>query len=94
MEELTSTIEELNNKERITKNVVSEAKSKYEEIKELLRSNETYKQISHMEEKLSDKIKELQVLQDSVESLHKEYNYSDVKRESLLTVAEIMKLIR
>lgn len=40
-------------------------------LQEILRSNENYRQISHLEEKLTDLIKENKILQESLAQLKK-----------------------
>lgn len=67
MEELMTRLEEIKNKKRVTENVVEEAMKTNKEIKDHLRSNETYRQLSHLEDKLTDLIKENKILQESVE---------------------------
>lgn len=42
-------------------------------LQERLRSNENYRQISHLEEKLTDLIKENKILQESLFQLKKVY---------------------
>lgn len=71
MSELTGTLQELEDKKRVTENVVDEAKKRNQEIKINLKSNETYRQISHLEDKLVDLIKENKSMQDVVEQLQK-----------------------
>lgn len=71
MSELTGVLQELEDKKRVTENVVDEARKRNQEIKINLKSNETYRQISHLEDKLVDLIKENKSLQDFVEQLQK-----------------------
>lgn len=54
----SSKLEDLKHKKRVTENVVDEAQERNEEIKEQLKSNENYRQISHLEEKLTDIIED------------------------------------
>ncbi|XP_055536031.1 intraflagellar transport protein 74 homolog isoform X1 [Wyeomyia smithii] len=81
MNELTEVLQELEDKKRVTENVVDEARKRNQEIKIELKSNETYRQISHLEDKLIDLIKENKGLQEIVDQLHQEYDYSGVQRE-------------
>ncbi|XP_065077993.1 intraflagellar transport protein 74 homolog [Ochlerotatus camptorhynchus] len=81
MSELTGVLQELEDKKRVTENVVDEARKRNQEIKINLKSNETYRQISHLEDKLVDLIKENKSLQDFVEQLQKECDYSAVQGE-------------
>lgn len=71
MSELSGTLQELEDKKRVTENVVDEARKRNQEIKISLKSNETYRQISHLEDKLVDLIKENKSLQEVVEQLQK-----------------------
>lgn len=82
MSELSSVLQELEDKKRVTENVVDEARKRNQEIKINLKSNETYRQISHLEDKLVDLIKENKSLQDFVEQLQKECDFSAVKDEA------------
>ncbi|XP_058835728.1 intraflagellar transport protein 74 homolog [Topomyia yanbarensis] len=81
MNELTSTLQELEDKKRVTENVVDEARKRNQEIKINLKSNETYRQISHLEDKLIDLMKENKILQEVVEQLQKKCDYSGVRSE-------------
>ncbi|XP_053685991.1 intraflagellar transport protein 74 homolog [Sabethes cyaneus] len=81
MNELTEVLQELEDKKRVTENVVDEANKRNQEIKIELKSNETYRQISHLEDKLVDLMKENKGLQEIVEQLRQEYDYSGVQRE-------------
>lgn len=48
----------MKHKKRVTEGVMQEAQQRNEEIKEQLKSNENYRQISHLEDRLSDLIEE------------------------------------
>jgi intraflagellar transport protein 74 len=74
-------LEDLKRKEHVTRGVTHDAQKKNQEIKEQLRNNENFRQISHLEEKLSDLLKNNSILQELVEQLSKEYDYSALKRE-------------
>lgn len=93
MEELTNALEELQKKKTVTANVVKESHKRTHELKEHLRSNETYRQISHLEEKLTDLIKESKVLQESVNESRQEYDYSDAKNEAESSLDNFMGLL-
>ena len=71
MEELTTILENLKDKQRVTEQVVESTKQRCQDIKEHLKTNETYRHISHLEEKLNDLINEKNVLQNSVEQSRK-----------------------
>lgn len=48
----------MKHKKRVTEGVMEEAQHRNEEIKEQLKSNENYRQISHLEDRLSDLIED------------------------------------
>ncbi|XP_055629492.1 intraflagellar transport protein 74 homolog isoform X2 [Toxorhynchites rutilus septentrionalis] len=81
MNELSSVLQELEDKKRVTENVVDEARKRNQEIKINLKGNETYRQISHLEDKLVDLIKENKSMQEMVEQLQKECDYSVVQHD-------------
>lgn len=64
-------LEDLKQKRRITENVVEEAQQRIEDVKEQLKSNENYRQISHLEEKLTDFMEENKTLQETFDQLRK-----------------------
>lgn len=57
-DQASSQLQDLKHKKKVTENVVHEAQQRNEEIKEQLKTNENYRQISHLEERLSDLIDE------------------------------------
>lgn len=57
-DQASTQLEDLKHKKGVTENVVEEAMIRNEEVKEQLKSNENYRQISHLEERLSDIIAE------------------------------------
>lgn len=65
---------DLKHKKEVTKNVVVEAQQRNDEIKEQLKSNENYRQISHLEERLSDIIEETKSATTSLDQLQKVHN--------------------
>lgn len=67
-------MEDLKHKKRVTEDVVEEAQRRNDEIKEQLRSNENYRQISHFEEKLSDLIDETKTATTTWDQLRKVNN--------------------
>ncbi|KFB43454.1 hypothetical protein ZHAS_00011292 [Anopheles sinensis] len=69
MNDLSSALQELDDKKRVTDNVVEEARSRHQELKVKLKSNETYRQLSHLEEKLIDILKENKSLQCTFDQL-------------------------
>ncbi|XP_055691206.1 intraflagellar transport protein 74 homolog [Lutzomyia longipalpis] len=93
MSELTSRLEELRNKKRVTEGVLEESRKRSREIKESLRSNETYRQIAHLEEKLTDLRKESKMLRGAVEENRKEFNYADLKRTAMENLGVVMKFL-
>lgn len=71
MEEISIKLEEAKHKQRVTDDVVDQATQRSEDIKEQLKSNDNYRQISHLEEKLNDLVLENKTLQDSFDQLKK-----------------------
>lgn len=71
IELLSSRLEELKHKKRVTEDVVEGAVRRNEEIKEQLQSNENYRQISHLEETLADLMEEGKTLQSTYDQLKK-----------------------
>ncbi|KAG4069090.1 hypothetical protein HA402_008401 [Bradysia odoriphaga] len=94
MEEMAAKLEELKKKERVTESVVQEARKRNAEIKEKLRSNENYRQISHLEEKLTDLIKENKILEESLLQTKKEFDYSELKRQAEENLNYVLEAIR
>ncbi|ETN65728.1 coiled-coil domain containing 2 [Anopheles darlingi] len=82
MNELTSVLQQLDDKKRVTDNVVEEARNRNQEIKINLKSNETYRQISHLEDKLVDLMKGNKTLQEDVEQMEQDHNYSTMRSEA------------
>lgn len=71
MEMLSSRLEELKHKKRVTEDVLEEAERRNDEVKEQLRSNENFRQISHLEERLADLTEEARTLQSTLEQMKK-----------------------
>lgn len=94
MDELTTQLEELKKKERSTDNVVEEARKRNADVKEQLRSNDTYRQISHLEERLTDLIKENQVLESSLDQIKRQFDYSELTRQAEQQLNDLMELLR
>ncbi|CRK99903.1 CLUMA_CG013206, isoform A [Clunio marinus] len=92
-EELSTNLQELKDKKRVTENVVQDSERRNQAIKESLRNNETYRQIQHMEEKLNDFIKDNKLLQRIVDELNSECDFSTVKIEAQRKVDEYNKLL-
>lgn len=61
----------MKHKKRVTEKVVEEAQQRNEEIKDQLKSNENYRQISHLEEKLSDIIDDTKASTTIMDQLQK-----------------------
>ncbi|XP_041772726.1 intraflagellar transport protein 74 homolog isoform X4 [Anopheles merus] len=81
MNELTTILQEMEDKKRVTENVVDEARNRNHEIKINLKSNDTYRQISHLEDKLIDLMKDNKVLQETVKNIQQENDYSKIRTE-------------
>ncbi|GAB0090062.1 Intraflagellar transport protein 74 [Sergentomyia squamirostris] len=94
MSDLTSRLEELRNKKRVTEGVLQEAQKRSRETKDSLRSNETYRQIAHLEEKLTDLKKENKTLREAVEENRKEFNYVDIKMAAMDKLNTVMDFLR
>ena len=62
-------------------------------MKDQLKGNETYRQISHLEDKLSDLSKENKQLHEVVEELNKEYDFTEIKREAQAKVEEYNRML-
>lgn len=67
----SSLLEDLKHKKHVTENVVDESQQRNEEIKEQLKSNENYRQISHLEERLTDIIEETKTSTTILDELQK-----------------------
>uniref|UniRef100_A0A182QQ25 Uncharacterized protein n=1 Tax=Anopheles farauti TaxID=69004 RepID=A0A182QQ25_9DIPT len=93
MNDLTSILQEMEDKKRVTENVVEEARNRNQEIKISLRSNDTYRQISHLEDKLVDLMKENKILQEVVNDMQQENDYSVTRTEVNELVDEHNKLL-
>ncbi|XP_049292704.1 intraflagellar transport protein 74 homolog [Anopheles funestus] len=81
MNDLTSILQEMEDKKRVTENVVDEARNRNHEIKVSLKSNDTYRQISHLEDKLVDLMKENKIFQEAVNQMQQENNYTKTRME-------------
>jgi intraflagellar transport protein 74 len=86
-------LDELKHKETVTRGVTQDAQKRSNELKDKLRTNENFRQISHLEEKLSDLTKNTSILQDIVEQMSREYDYSGLKREVDEKVAEYNRMV-
>ncbi|KAL7019232.1 hypothetical protein ACKWTF_011046 [Chironomus riparius] len=93
-EEISTALQELKDKKRVTESVVEDSEKRYKALKDTLRNNETYRQISHMEEKLSDILKDNKSLQASVDDLNKEYEFSDLKKSAMQKVNDYNHLLK
>lgn len=70
-EQASTQLADLKHKKEVTSNVVEEAQQRAAEIKEQLKSNENYRQISHLEERLSDIIEETKSATTTLDQLQK-----------------------
>lgn len=71
----------MKHKKEVTEKVVEEAQQRNDEIKEQLKSNENYRQISHLEERLSDIIDETKSATTTLDQLQKVCSISIVFRK-------------
>lgn len=60
-------LDDLKSKKRVTEKVLNEAKERNQMIKGQLKGNETYRQISHLEEKCNDLIREQKFYRTSID---------------------------
>lgn len=58
-----------------------------------LRNNENYRQISHMEEQLKDLMKDNKLMQEIVDELNQEFDFSQVKSVAMRKVDEYNKIL-
>lgn len=70
-ERFSSQLEDLKHKKRVTEDVVEESQRRNEEIKDQLKSSDNYRQISHLEERLSDLIEETKNATTTFDQLQK-----------------------
>lgn len=70
-EHSSSQLADLKHKKEVTQKVVDEAQQRNDEIKDQLKSNENYRQISHLEERLSDIIEETKSATTTLDQLQK-----------------------
>lgn len=54
-------MDDLKHKKLVTEKIVKEARDRNEDVKEQLKSNESYRQISHLEQKLNDIIEDTKI---------------------------------
>lgn len=71
LEEISIKLEDAKHKHRVTQDVVEQANRRNEDIKEQLKSNDNYRQISHLEEKLNDFVMENKTQQETFDQLRK-----------------------
>lgn len=69
--DLSAQLEELQHKKNLTTDVVKDAERSNDQIKAELKSNENYRHISHLEEKLSDLIEDTKDASVTLDKLHK-----------------------
>lgn len=67
----SSQLDDLKHKKAVTVSVVKEAEERNDAIKEQLRSNDNYRQISYLEEKLVDIIEETKEATTTLDQLQK-----------------------
>lgn len=75
-DQAASKLEDLKHKKGVTEKVVEETQQRNEEIKDQLKSNENYRQISHLEERLSDIIEETKAATTTLDQLQKVKSFS------------------
>lgn len=92
LEEISVKLVDVKYKKRVTENVVEEAQQRNEDVKEQLKSNDNYRQISHLEEKLNDFMEENKSLQETFDQLRK-VCYLDNIFSIFLTISALDLLI-
>lgn len=78
----------------MTEDVVQEAKRKTQEIKDVLRNNESYKKIAHLEDKLDDLKKQHKTVSEQLDGIKKDYDYETAKNASQAILYQIMEIQR
>lgn len=79
MDGLSTTVAELEKKKATTIGVVKEAKERNEELKAKLAGNERYRQIAHLEDRLTDVLASNAEAQQTVAQQRREYDYSELQ---------------
>lgn len=78
LEELQSNLSDAKHKKRVTENVVEESQHRNEELKNQLKSNDNYRQISHLEEKLNDLMEDNKEMQETFDQMRKVCYYIEL----------------
>lgn len=71
-----------------------EAERRTKEVKDSLRQNESYKKISHLEDKLDELKAQYKILSEQLENVKQDYDYETPKKEAEETLAQIMEMLR
>lgn len=84
----------MRHKKTVTEGVVQEAERRTKEIKDHLRTNESYRLIAHLEDKLDDMKRQFKETSEQAEAIKKDYDYETTKRSAEETLREIMEVLR
>lgn len=71
LDELQAKLDDIKHKKRVTKNVIEEAQLRNDDLKNQLKNNDTYRHISHLEERLTDFMEENRTLQEALDQMRK-----------------------
>lgn len=74
--------------------MVREAERRTKEVKDTLRSNDSYKNIAHLEDKLDDLKKQYKEAAEQFENIKQDYDYETPKKAAEETLTEIMEVLR
>lgn len=81
-------------KKTVTEDVVREAERRTREIKDTLRTNESYKKIAHLEDKLDELKKQYKETSEQLEAIKQDYDYETPKKSAEETLHQIMEVLR
>lgn len=84
----------MRHKKSVTEEMVREAERRTKEVKDTLRTNDSYKKIAHLEDKLDDLKKQYKATAEQLENIKQDYDYETPKKAAEETLAEIMEVLR
>lgn len=84
----------MRHKKTVTEGVVREAERRTQEIKDTLRTNEAYKKIAHLEDKLDALKRQYKETAEQLENIKQDFDYETPKKAAEETLAEIMEVLR
>lgn len=71
-----------------------EAERRTREIKDTLRNDESYRKISHLEDKLDDLKRQYKATAEQLENVKQDYDYETPKKVAEETLAQVMDILR